>query len=214
MECLGSSFSASFVTDIPLAGSEMLSGEGCFSEKDLLHFNCCWFVGWKCSSADCRWGTFPCCIAGQSWSAEDNEDFSVLGLSAATLILLGTKRWWLDWFWEWEELPVVPEQSEKRRDLRATSSCTWHETRTVSSALQMGFNLHSWRIHTEISPSYLLLLRRDTVNGLSGSKGCDLICLHLHVWLSINMGSGSFPPGCNLAWLLSPPWCAGALWWH
>lgn len=28
------------------------------------------------------------------------------------------------------------------------------------------------------------------------------------------MGSGSFPPGCNLALLLSPPWCAGALWWH
>lgn len=83
-----------------------------------------------------------------------------------------------------------------------------------AQSLQMGFNLHSWRIHTEISPSYLLILRGDTVNGLSGSKGCDLICLHLHVWLSITMGSGSFPPGCNLALLLSPPWCAGALWWH
>lgn len=108
----------------------------------------------------------------------------------------------------------MPEQSEKRRDLRATPSCTWHETRTVSSALQMGFNLHPWRIHTEISPSYLLILRGGTVNGLSGSKGCDLICLHFHVYLSITMGSGSFPPGCNLALLLSPPWCAGALWWR
>lgn len=40
MECLGNSFSASFVIDIPLAGTEMLSGEGWFSKTDLLHFNC------------------------------------------------------------------------------------------------------------------------------------------------------------------------------
>lgn len=91
--------------------------------------------------------------------------------------------WRLDWFWGQEELPVVPEQSEKSRDLRATS-CTCHETRTVCSTLQMGFNLHCWRIHTEISPSNLLLLREDTVNGLSGSKGHDLICLHFQ-WVTV-----------------------------
>lgn len=178
MECLGNS-SASFVMDIPLAGTEMLSGEGWFSEKDLLHFNC-WFVGWKCSSADCRWGTFPCCIAGQSWSAE--TVLRTMRISVCLILMLPPLFYWAlkcdDWSWEQKELPVVPEQSEKRSDLRATS-CTCHKTRTISSTLQMDFNIHCWRIHTQISPSYLLFLRGDTVNGLSGSKACDLICLHL-----------------------------------
>lgn len=100
MECLGSSFSASFVMDIPLAGTEMLSGEGWCSEKDLLHFNCCWFVDWKCSSADCRWGTFPCCIAGQSWSAE--TVLRTMKISVCLILVLLPLFYWAlkcdDWF--------------------------------------------------------------------------------------------------------------------
>lgn len=100
MECLGSSFSASFVMDIPLAGTEMLSGEGWCSEKDLLHFNCCWFVHWKCSWADCRWGTFPCCIAGQSWSAE--TVLRTMRISVCLILVLLPLFYWAlkcdDWF--------------------------------------------------------------------------------------------------------------------
>lgn len=93
MECLGTSLSASFVMDIPLAGTEKLSGEGWFREKDLLHFNCCWFVGWKCSSAGWRWGTFPCRIACQSWSAKTVLR-TVMRISVSLILVLLPLFYW------------------------------------------------------------------------------------------------------------------------
>lgn len=137
MECLGNSFSASFVMDFPLAGTEMLSGEGWFSEKDLLHFNCCWFVGWKCSSADCRWGTFPCCIAGQSWSAE--AVLRTMRISVCLVLVLQPLFYWALKCDDWTEFESKRNCLLYLNNLRKAG--TWELLQALVTRQEQSFQL-------------------------------------------------------------------------